>query len=190
MRFPTVAALLLGLLSRPAVAKEDHVELAREHLRRGTALYTLNHYDRAILEFEAGYAESPEPAFLFNLAQAHAKLGEKRLALDFYQKYLELGALPQDVPMVKENIGRLTRELDEQAVSKLAPLPPPLVSPPPTTVAAPPRALEITTQKPPPVRHTWAIGVGIAATVAVIAVVVGLSVGLSAREPGELWSVH
>jgi tetratricopeptide (TPR) repeat protein len=188
VRFPTVAALLLGLLAGPARGKEDHVELAREHLRRGTALYTLNHYDRAILEFEAGYAESPQPAFLFNLAQAHAKLGDKRLALDFYQKYLELGALPQDVPLVKENIERLTRELDAEIAPKPAPPPPPT---PPPTVVAPPPAIEVTASKPPAkANHSWAIGVGIAATVAVIAVVIGLSVGLTAREPGELWSVH
>lgn len=188
MRSPTVAVLLVGLLARPALGREDHRELARDHFRRGTALYTLNHYQQAIDEFEAGYAESPEPAFLFNLAQAHARLGEKALALDFYSKYLELGALPADVPLVKENIERLSRELEAATAPKPASPPPPQPTPP--TVVAPPRAIEVAAPQPSPTRHPWAIGVGIAAAVAVIALVIGLSVGLSGREPGELWSVH
>jgi len=96
---------------------------ARAHFRTGMARYVLNHYEEAILEFEAGYASDPIPAFLFNLAQCHAKAGRKEKAIEFYRKYLDMGAPTQDAIMVQEAIERLERELRA---------PPPVETPPPT----------------------------------------------------------
>jgi tetratricopeptide (TPR) repeat protein len=172
-----VGACLWVLLLAAAARANEGREAAREHFRKGTTHYVLNHYEAAIAEFEAGYAAEPEPAFLYNLAQAHAKLGHLKIAIDFYRKYLELGPTEQDVAPVQETIDRLTRELE-------APKAPPAVAPPPAVspVVAP---------SPEPPGRGWRIGAGIAAAVIVIGVVVGLAVGLSQpHEPSIYWSVR
>ncbi len=175
-----LAILLLASARAIAAGGGEGREAAREHFNKGTTQYTLNHYEEAILEFEAGYAAEPEPAFLYNLAQAHAKLGHTRVAIDFYRKYLELGATAEDTPQVREIIDRLTHELEAPK------LPPPVVAPPPKPLAPP---IDVTT--PPPSKRTWAIGVGVAVAVVVIAAVIGLSVGLTRdQEPAALWSLH
>jgi tetratricopeptide (TPR) repeat protein len=122
---------------------------ARAHFRKGMAQYVLNHYDEAIVEFEAGFAAEPLPAFLFNLAQSHARAGRKEKAIEFYRKYLEMGAPQQDVVMVQEAIERLEREL----------------RPPPPSVDAPPKMVTETVT-PAPIAVTAAPVVVMPATVA------------------------
>ena len=39
------------------------------------AEYVLEHWDQAIRQFEEGFKEEPQGAFLFNIAQAHRKAG-------------------------------------------------------------------------------------------------------------------
>src|SRR5690242_18171503 len=81
---PLVAVCLLGLLAgAPARADKDQ---ARAHFRKGMAAYMLDHFEQAISEFELGFAEEPESAFLYNLAQAHARLGHMQQAINFYRK--------------------------------------------------------------------------------------------------------
>ncbi len=175
----TLAVLLLASTRAVADAGEGR-EAAREHFRKGTTQYTLNHYEEAILEFEAGYAAEAEPAFLYNLAQAHARLGHLKVAIDFYKKYLELGATAEDTGQVREMIDQLNHELEAKA-------PPPVVAPPPKPLPA----IDVTAPPPPPPKRTWVIGVGVAVAVVVIAAVIGLSVGLTRdQEPAALWSLH
>jgi hypothetical protein len=91
----------------------------------------MGRYDHAIREFTAGYALSPRPQFLLNIAQAQRRLGDLRAARDMYHKYLD--ALP-DAPE-REQIGRILQELDE-AIAKEPPPPPPGVA---AGLTAPPR---------------------------------------------------
>jgi hypothetical protein len=61
---------------------------SREHFNQGTRHYDLGHYQEALGEFEAAYMGVPDPAFLFNIAQCHRKMGHDKEAVGFYKSYL------------------------------------------------------------------------------------------------------
>jgi len=61
---------------------------AKEHYNQGTRHYQLGHYQDALGEFEAAYMGVPDPAFLFNIAQCHRKMGHDKEAIGFYRSYL------------------------------------------------------------------------------------------------------
>lgn len=165
-------AILWALPARADV--ENGRDTARAHYQRGLAQYELDHYEQAVAEFEAGFAASPEPAFLYNLAIVHAKLGHKLLALRFYRKYLDHGLSAAETKTVQQAIDALESELHP--------------SPAPVAVAVAPSpvpqaALEVVVHAPPKKRRVWPIAVGAAAAGVAAAVIIGLSVGLT--RPGE-----
>jgi hypothetical protein len=176
-----VAVVMAGLMWATAVSadasRESEKEAARVHYQRGVAEYELEHYEKALSEFEAGFTAMPEAAFLFNLAIVHNKLGHKAEALKFYRKYFDRGVPEAEEASLRETIARLEREL-AAPVPKPAEPPPPLhVDPPVLVITAPPAP-------PPPKKRVWPIAVGVTAGVVVVAVAVGLAVGLSAA-PSE-----
>src|SRR5262249_16130389 len=58
-------------------------ELARAHL-------DLREYDAAIREFQVGYQYKPLPLFLYNIGQVASLAGRRTMALENYQKYLQV----------------------------------------------------------------------------------------------------
>lgn len=88
-----VTFLLLALLT----AAPDRVAEARKHAEAGRALYSVERFADAVIEFEAGYALVPKPLFLFNAAQSLRKLAENTQDLGTmlraqarYQEYLRI----------------------------------------------------------------------------------------------------
>lgn len=154
-----VAAVVIALLAGSAIARGGGEEDARDHYRKGMAEYALFHYDAAIHEFEEGFREKQEPAFLFNIAQAHRKAGRRGEALAFYRRYLELAPDSSDRGEIEKEIGDLERELDAKAAqlpNTAGPVftPPsaaPAKAPPP---AYPPSIAEKTAAHPPPAAQT------------------------------------
>jgi tetratricopeptide (TPR) repeat protein len=104
--------LLLLLAAGPARAGDP--EEARRHFDRAQTAYKLGRFDEAIREYEAAYREMPEPAFLFNLAQAHRQQyqidrepSHLQKSLSLYRAYLrEAPAAPN-----RETVTRLIEEL-------------------------------------------------------------------------------
>src|SRR6266542_1201984 len=69
------AVLVFGLLSwLSAPVRADD---AKSLYQRGSSEYALGHYDSAATLFEESFAQSNEPALLFNAAQAHRLAGHK-----------------------------------------------------------------------------------------------------------------
>jgi tetratricopeptide (TPR) repeat protein len=102
-----VLALLASLHSAPARADD-----AKSLYRRGSSEYALGHYETAATLFEQSFAQSNEPALLFNAAQAHRLAGHKGRALDLYQSYLRVAG--QDAARrfeIEERIATLKEEL-------------------------------------------------------------------------------
>ena len=93
-------------------------EAARAHHVRAQSLYDLGKFDEAIPEFEAGYRLDPQPAYLFNIAQAHRLAGRRDRALYFYRRYLELAPDAGNRADVEERIASL--EAEQQAASASA----------------------------------------------------------------------
>ena len=61
-----------------------------EHFGKGMALFALYKYDEAIKEFEAGFLEKPDPAYLYNIGRAHQAANRKDLAIQYLQRYLQV----------------------------------------------------------------------------------------------------
>jgi tetratricopeptide (TPR) repeat protein len=83
---------------RPAAAKlspeeEEKRAAAKRFFDTGTLLYDRGDFTEAAREFERAYAEAPLPDFLYNIATAYDKGGERKKAADAYRKYA--AAMPE-----------------------------------------------------------------------------------------------
>src|SRR6186713_794266 len=67
----------------PCVARAD-VARARAHFDKGRTFFEVDEYRKAIAEFKAAHIEKPDPAFLYNIAECHRRLGEASDALVYY----------------------------------------------------------------------------------------------------------
>jgi tetratricopeptide (TPR) repeat protein len=85
------AILMLAIVSGVASGKSpdaaDSAE-ARRHFETGLAHFNLQEFDRAIDELQAAYRLHPDPAILYNIAQAHRLNNNPERALYFYRAYL------------------------------------------------------------------------------------------------------
>jgi tetratricopeptide (TPR) repeat protein len=145
-----VAALVLFLLpaARPAYAADsgrsaDPAKAAAlAHFEAAKRLFDVREYGRALEEYKEAYLAKPDPAFLFNIAQCHRKLGQNTQALDFYQQFLRKA--PLDDPnrrQVEARIADIQAEEQEKARAAAKPEPAPAAAPAaapaPTPVSAP-----------------------------------------------------
>ena len=83
----TAAALLVVFVAAAAAHAAPPPD-ATAHEKAGTSAHQRGDYRRAIEEFATSYALDPAPVMLFNIAQAHAALGDFGHAISFYRRYL------------------------------------------------------------------------------------------------------
>ena len=102
----------LLLLSLPAQAED--VEEAKRHFEKAEQAYKLGDFTVAIREYEASYKAWANPAFLFNIAQAHRQqytLDRKPFhlhkALTLYKTYLREAPKPANAETVRQIITEL-----------------------------------------------------------------------------------
>ncbi len=91
----------------PASAPNETLQLAKQHFTAGKDAYNAGKYAVSIREFKAAEAIRPSPILSYNIGLANDKLGKRRLALQYYQSYIN--ALP-DAPNraeVDERIAKL-----------------------------------------------------------------------------------
>jgi tetratricopeptide (TPR) repeat protein len=115
----------------PAVvppATDAQLAEARQHHAAGSKLYDLAEYEAALREFKEAYRAVEDPAFLFNIAQCHRKLGHAPDAITFYRNYLRRAPRAANRAEVERHIAELER----------APAPAP--APAAETTATPPTA--------------------------------------------------
>lgn len=166
-----------------ASSASDAKQKAKELFERGNDYLNRKDYPRAAEEFEAAYKLLPDDTMLFNLAYVYQLKGDRKLAIDYYQRYLK--AIPNG-PVSQEAREYLQKLTEEQATedrkretsrSVIAPQPP-SPSPPPPAVG------DILKKIPPPrggsKRKVWGpVGGGIGAAVAG-GVIAGVLVGTAA----------
>jgi tetratricopeptide (TPR) repeat protein len=204
MRF---AWIVLALLVVAAPAHADNTADARAHFDSGNAAYALGDYAAAAAEYEKAFALKPDPALLYNAAQAHRLAGNKQRALLLYQNYLRVyGKQVSNREEVQRHIATLKAAIESEQQAQTspptgtAPLGGPshsTTAPPPATTTAPPAATTEApaTTAPAPSDNTlvaspqpaekplikkpwfWAVVGGSALVVAGVAI--GLGVGLS-----------
>lgn len=177
-----LALVALALLALPARA--DDAAAAREHYKKGTRLYELNHFAEAAAEYELAYQAKDDPALLFNIGQAYRFDGQNRKALLAYKQYLRKLPSAPNRREVEAHITALEKLIDDEKraassppTGTLAPVPEtaPPTAPPPTSTT--PALTARAPERPTPLYKKWwlwtAVGVGAAA------VAVGLGVGLT-----------
>lgn len=127
--------ILVTLLALTGVAFADAPE-ARKHFDRGMKAYNLLDFKGALVEFQRAYVELPDPAFLFNIAQAQRQLGQYEAASKSYHMYL---ANQPNAPN-REQVLKFIEQMDKAAASAHAQpaTPPPTQAEPPAVVAAAP----------------------------------------------------
>jgi tetratricopeptide (TPR) repeat protein len=125
-----LAAWLSGGAARAAPTAEETAE-ARRHHAIATRAYDLAEYEAALNEFKEAYRIDGDPAFLFNIAQCHRKLGHRADAVNFYRTYLRRAPDTPHRPEVEKFIADL---------EAIPPAPPPPAPAPQTTVEPPPPA--------------------------------------------------
>jgi len=147
-----VAASLVGLASAvaappsPAPASpgppptESQLADAKQRYAAASRLYDLAEYESALTEFKEAYRAVGDPAFLFNIAQCHRKLGHRDEELTFFKSYLRRS------PHAKNRI-EVERRIQELERAMAATPPPP--SPEPKPPAPPPPGPTLTPPPPP-----------------------------------------
>src|SRR5262252_7783318 len=75
---PIAIVFVLLALARAALAQP--AETAKAHYEHGKALAAAGRLAEAYLEFEAGYAAEPRPAFLFNMGETARGMGNATAA--------------------------------------------------------------------------------------------------------------
>ena len=106
--------LVVTLLAWSAPARADDVEEAKRSFDKAETAYKLGKYKEAIESYEAAYRAMSEPAFLYNIAQAHRQqynLDKETFhlhkALNLYKTYLRESRETQRKQAVKNLIEEL-----------------------------------------------------------------------------------
>jgi tetratricopeptide (TPR) repeat protein len=184
---PIFVAIVL-LVGAKSFADED----AKSLFDKGTAAFALGNYNEAAEDYERAFKLKPDPALLYNAAQAHRLAGNKTRALQLYQSYSRVyGKGISNRSEVEQRIAELKAAIEnDQRVSNAPPTEPaplaghPEPAPPPSTTSEP-AAPALTASAPPPekkplVKKPW-FWVVVGGAV-VVAVGVGLGVGLGTQK--------
>jgi hypothetical protein len=153
-----------------AAPPDPAMAAAQQHFEQGTKAYTAGDFERAAHEYQAAYDAEPDPALLYNIAQAHRLGHNAARALFFYRTYLERQPNASNRREIEERIRELSIEVGPQAPPTDAQI---------TPTVPPPGLLDATLVAPVPRPHKplykkgWFWG-----TMATIAVAVGVGVGL------------
>lgn len=168
MRVELLAAVLV--LATAAPARAD-LARANANFEKGTRLYQVGEYAKALEEFKAGYVEEADPSFLYNVAQCYRQLGNFKEAVASYRRFLSLAP---DTPLRGE-VERKIRESEEQLRNHKAAEPAPSTAPP---AAVAPAKWEVDERAG---RSRWPIWLGGALTLAAAGSAVALGVSTNRR---------
>jgi tetratricopeptide (TPR) repeat protein len=115
---------------------------ARAYFDKATASFALGHYPVAAENFEKAFELKPDPALLYNAAQAHRLAGNKERAVALYQNYLRLYPKAVRRSEVETRVQELKKaiERDRQLATS-----PPITTMPSTIPPGPPAADPTTT---------------------------------------------
>jgi tetratricopeptide (TPR) repeat protein len=177
--------VLLALV--PCVGRADAPMSAKDHYKKGISFYALQKFSEAAAEYEAAFELAPDPALLYNAAQAHRLAGNKQRALALYQSFQRM--FPEkDDGTVSRHIAALKTAIEAEGKAQTNPPTSPRSvdvkqdTPPPK--APPPPVIQVVQQQPPPPpkkstpKWVWGVVGGVVAAVG-IGLGVGLGVGLS-----------
>jgi len=150
-----VVACFAGAGIAQAAPDESQLAVAKQHYAAATKFYDLAEYEGALREFKEAYRAIEDPAFLFNIAQCHRKLGHTQDAITFYRNYLRRAPQAANRAEVERRIAELERapaarppgpptgDATPDADAQVAPLVLDLPAPTPTTPRQPEQTLVV-----------------------------------------------
>src|SRR5437879_844113 len=130
-----MVALVMLLAQSLGRAQQPAPEDAKSLFERGMTIYALGHYAEAAPLFERAFEIKPDPALLYNAAQAHRLAGHSARALTLYQSYLQLYGDAARQPEIEAHIAQLKIALETH--QHAATSPPTGVESPSTASATP-----------------------------------------------------
>ncbi len=165
-----VTLLALAVGGHPALASEPSA--ARQAYDQATAAFGLGHYAEAAEKYETAFSLRPDPALLYDAAQAYRLAGNRPRALELYRNYLRLYPNRQNAEEARTQVAALTKAIEDEksAAPPVAsspapavgatPVPPPPVTPivsvappspapPPALAPGPPPSATLVTETPP-----------------------------------------
>jgi tetratricopeptide (TPR) repeat protein len=174
-----VTLLALAVGGRPALASEPSA--ARQAYDQATAAFGLGHYAEAAEKYETAFSLRPDPALLYDAAQAYRLAGNRPRALELYRNYLRLYPSRQNADEARNQVAALTKAFEDEKSAPAAvatspapvaarppPSPPPvapIMSPaapspavPPALTPGPPPSATLVTETPPAAERQSANG--------------------------------
>lgn len=123
----------------PSSDEAAKIELAREKVKQGQALYEQARYEEALASFQDAAAAYASPDFQFNIGLCYERLGELRPAINAFETYVRNKPDATDRASVEHRISQLREQLEEANKPTRSPAtftPPPPVEQPEKAVAA------------------------------------------------------
>jgi tetratricopeptide (TPR) repeat protein len=108
----TLLALVVGGIGRPALAAEPSA--ARQAYDQATAAFGLGHYAEAAEKYETAFSLRPDPALLYDAAQAYRLAGNRPRALELYRNYLRLYPNRQNADEARNHVATLTKAIEDE----------------------------------------------------------------------------
>jgi len=191
MRTSCFVVILIALFTGYSRADENDAKSVYE---KGKIAFALGRFAEAADLFEKAFEKKPDPAMLYNAAQARRLAGDKKKALVLYQNYLRLFGEQQNHEEVEGRIAELKTAIDAEQKANTNPptglagdksdVPPAAVPPP--TEPAPPAATVVAQPAPekPRPKRAWIWGV-VAGGVVVVggAIALGIVFGSTHKDP-------
>ena len=114
-------AVQVTLLATAAPAwAQTATDQARVEFKRGAEAYSEARYEDAIEAFTRAYELDAKPTLLYNIAQAHERLGDVPSALRAYRDFLRSDSSEQDRRLVETRIRNLERRLRARGLQQVS----------------------------------------------------------------------
>jgi tetratricopeptide (TPR) repeat protein len=123
MRLLVLTLLCTTAWAKPAPVDDEKKTAAKHFYDTGALLFDRGEFLDAAKEFERAYKEAPLPAFLYNIASAYDKGGDRAKAVDAYRKYAAASPDAKDVGVARSRADVLEREWKELEAAKSAAAP-------------------------------------------------------------------
>jgi tetratricopeptide (TPR) repeat protein len=172
--------LVVALLAVASSAYADSAADARAHYERATSHFAVGEFAQAAEEYQAAFKLKPDPALLYNAAQAYRLAGNNDRALILYKNYVQLYPNEANIDSVRDQIAKLKAAIaaadQAKANPPTTPTEPKAASSPiqPRIQASVPEAPAPSAEKRAPIYKRWwlwtAVGVVVAGGVVTAAV--------------------
>jgi tetratricopeptide (TPR) repeat protein len=121
------ALVLVTGASRSAAQPPQDSEVARVHYEKATAAYALGNFTEAAVSYERAFELKPDPALLYNAAQAHRRGGNRPRAMELYRSLLQVFPRAENRDLAERHLRELER------TDSAGPLPVSLAASPPAS---------------------------------------------------------